>query len=228
MEKAELGRLLLVVSGSATDATLIIGFGVLTAAQTGNTILLAAALARGDIGTGLSSAISIAAFVLGAVTGALFCRHRGPRMALAAELGLLLCALCVGLATGAPPGALEGNFLVGLAAAAMGVQSAVVVRSGGYPSTYITGLLTGFSIGLVGGRSAAGASHGLLGLVWLLYLSGAILAGWLCVSLGEAGFLALVVPLLALACALPLTSSRPTAWDPRLDHAEMPGLDGGC
>jgi uncharacterized membrane protein YoaK (UPF0700 family) len=61
--------LLLALAGAGVDAVVILGFSVLTAAQTGNTILLAVAIARGEIGTGISATVSIAGFVVGAAVG---------------------------------------------------------------------------------------------------------------------------------------------------------------
>ncbi len=61
--------LLLAFGAAGVDAVVILGFNVLTAAQTGNTILLATALARGDFATGLSSALSVASYVAGAALG---------------------------------------------------------------------------------------------------------------------------------------------------------------
>ena len=50
--------LLLTLVGGSVDAMVILGFNVLTAAQTGNTVLLAVAIARGDLVTGASAATS--------------------------------------------------------------------------------------------------------------------------------------------------------------------------
>jgi uncharacterized membrane protein YoaK (UPF0700 family) len=63
--------LLLAVAGASVDAVVILGFGVLTAAQTGNTILLAAHLAQGQFASGLSSAVSVLGYMIGAAVGEL-------------------------------------------------------------------------------------------------------------------------------------------------------------
>lgn len=68
-------NLLLILAGAGTDASVILGFNILTAAQTGNTILFAVALARGDFATGLNSGISIFCFVGGAIAGGWLCRR---------------------------------------------------------------------------------------------------------------------------------------------------------
>ncbi|MFY8217364.1 MAG: DUF1275 family protein [Chthoniobacterales bacterium] len=51
----ELMVVLLTIAGGSVDAIGIIGFNVLTAAQTGNTILLAVAIAQGKIALGVSA-----------------------------------------------------------------------------------------------------------------------------------------------------------------------------
>jgi uncharacterized membrane protein YoaK (UPF0700 family) len=52
----ELMMVLLTIAGGSGDAIGIMGFNVLTAAQTGNTILLAVAIAQGKIALGVSAA----------------------------------------------------------------------------------------------------------------------------------------------------------------------------
>lgn len=61
--------LLLTLTGAGVDAMVILGFNALTAARTGNTVLLAVAIARGDAVTGLSAAVSVAAFAVGCFLG---------------------------------------------------------------------------------------------------------------------------------------------------------------
>lgn len=50
---------------------MILGFNVLTAAQTGNTVLLAVALAQEKLDVGPAAAVSVAAFVVGAAAAEL-------------------------------------------------------------------------------------------------------------------------------------------------------------
>jgi uncharacterized membrane protein YoaK (UPF0700 family) len=94
--------LLLSVAGGSIDAVVILGFHVLTAAQTGNTILLAVAFAERRLATGLHGAVSVVAYVIGSAVGELAILGRKRRSwlspvgsALLAELipigGLLAC-----------------------------------------------------------------------------------------------------------------------------------------
>lgn len=197
----ELGSWMLVLCGSGVDAMVILGFNVLTAAQTGNTILFSVAIARGDFVTGLASAVSIAAFVCGAFGGGWLCQADRIRVALAVQAGCLLVALGLWLAIGAVP-AVE-NPIVAVAALAMGIQSAVIARIHGHPGTYITGLLTTFAVALSAPRRSDAPSAGLQGLVWVIYVCGAIATGLLYRAVGPA---AMLLPLAALAAALLLLS----------------------
>lgn len=192
--------LLLAVAGAGVDAVMLVAFGVLTAAQTGNTILLGVALGQARWSTGLAAGISVIGFVVGSAVGELIVegrRARGgrPRIAtaLAVEL-LLLILVLVGWRPADAGGSAGQNVLVALAALAMGIQSAVTQRLHvGPATTYVTGTLTTFTTGMVrslrwgtgepsqspGGQSAA-RSPGetqrpwMYGVTWLAYVAGAI------------------------------------------------------
>lgn len=192
--RRKLGSGLLVFAGSSVDALLIFGFNVLTAAQTGNTILFAVALARRDYVTGLGSAISIAAFVTGAVCGGWICRRYGSRVALWIELLLLLTAFGTWFLSSAA----WGNLVITAAALAMGIQSAVIVCIHGQPSTYITGLLTSFAVSVSACSRESSRSVAAQGLVWVIYLGGAVTTGLVFVT---CGMVAVLVPIGALTAA---------------------------
>lgn len=196
-------NLLLILAGAGTDAMVILGFNILTAAQTGNTILFAVALARGDFATGLNSGISILFFVGGAALGGWLCQRSRAFWVFGAEILCLLGALGLWLwnwPTGGLPTSTEmGNGLVhgvvGFAATAMGLQSAVTAHLHGEPGTYLTGLLTQFAT-LFGTPSAAGqTSAATRGFVWVLYFCGALLTGLLFFAVGP---LALLLPVLCV------------------------------
>jgi len=215
------GRLVLLLAFGAAgvDAVVILGFSVLTAAQTGNTILLATALARGDFATGLSSALSVAAYVAGAALGEWVLVRCAPRQeglaagkVLVLEILLLAAALLVWRMSGQAPPQGIGLTIVALAALAMGLQSAAIRGIHAKASTtYITGVLTSFTTDLVewllpprgasrfGEANKPRESPWWNGVVWVIYLAGAVLNGILFLRIGE---LALIVPLAILAvCA---------------------------
>ena len=225
--RSEISPLLLTLAAAGVDAMVILGFNVLTAAQTGNTVLLAVAVARGDVETGLSAAVSVAAFVAGAIVGELLCgrpgsgRRRAPVIlpALLIEMLLLIALLLLWLLT--EPAA--GRSAIALAASAMGIQSAAVLRLQGPSTTYITGMLATFTTGYVRWirvariprpRSAEPDAQPpdclpwRNGLIWVVYLSGAIVCGILFL---RSGVLALLVPIAAICAVIAIQLSAPAA-----------------
>lgn len=74
--------LLLAVAGGGVDAIIILAFPLLTGAQTGNTVMLAVALAEGGFAAGFYSAVSVASFIIGSVVGQLVIVKRKSESAL--------------------------------------------------------------------------------------------------------------------------------------------------
>lgn len=215
--------LLLALAGAGVDAIVILGFGVLTAAQTGNTILLAVALAQEKLDVGMTAAVSVAAYVAGAAAAELVVvrrEHGHPRAEhqpglLLAEALLLAGALALWRYAGPNPRGASAAVLVSLAAIAMGIQSVVVLRRhASVTTTYVTGMLTTFTTGIVR-RLRTGASNRAAaprapcpapddsdgdrlmhqGWTWLVYLASAVACGALHLHAAE---LALLVPIGAL------------------------------
>lgn len=211
--------LLLALAGAGVDAVMIIGFNVLTAAQTGNTILLAVALARGQFALGLSAAISVIAYVAGAALGEVFLvrqsrtKTSGIAATLLAEAALLGLLLVLWRVSGSAPSQTTGLALVAIAAVAMGIQSAAVrCLHNGPTTTYITGLLTSFTTGvirnfLVPGTSghSSGDSPWQYGTVWVTYLAGAIVCGLIYLF---AGTMALLLPIASVVAVIALGPRR--------------------
>ena len=208
--------LLLAVAGGGVDAIIILAFQVLTGAQTGNTVMLAVALAEGRFAAGFYSAVSVASFILGSVAGQLAILKRksastlGPiGWALIAEL-IPLTALLVCWHFAQHPGPKVTAILVALAAGSMGMQSAAVLRLHGSPTTtYVTGTLITFSTDLTRWlfikETGAGSEPSqddsstdrpvLYGLDWVVYVCGALAGGLLFLWTKE---IALVLPMLAI------------------------------
>lgn len=228
--RSEISPLVLTLAAAGVDAIVILGFNVLTAAQTGNTVLLAVAVARGDAETGLSAAVSVAAFVAGAVAAEVLCGrstsgHRcepGILPALLIEILLLMSLLTVWLLA-EPVAGRSSVAVVALAALAMGVQSAAVLRLQGPSTTYITGMLATFSTGYVRWIRAGRYRHPRIrppetdakppdrlpwrnGLIWVVYLSGAIVCGILFL---RSGVLALLVPIAAICAVIAIQVAAP-------------------
>jgi uncharacterized membrane protein YoaK (UPF0700 family) len=214
--------LLLSIAGAGVDAVLIMGFNVLTAAQTGNTILMAVALVRGEIFIGISAAVSVLAYVLGAGLGHAFLIVHPPRpmgvstasKALMIEMLFLIALVVLWDSAKTVPQSLA-FVLVALAAVAMGMQSAIVRRlHGGPTTTYVTGTLTDFTTGIIDKvrhRSVSGSANSFdgplqKGLVWTTYVGGALVTGLIYLAAGE---LALLLPILSILIVVWL---NPRAW----------------
>lgn len=174
--------LVLSFAGGTVDAGAYLGLGhVFPANMTGNTVLLAIAVARGSATDLARAAVALVAYCTGALLGTLVLRRRGSWPGKAAytllvEAGLLatLVALWAALGSGTHFG------LIALAAAAMGSQSAAVRSShvGGISTTYVTGTLTTavarIAWRLRGTPPQSSESPALPGKAWIVYLCGAL------------------------------------------------------
>lgn len=228
LARRDLMILLLAVAGGSVDALIIQGFGVLTAAQTGNTILLAVAIAQNNLVMGLSALFSVAGYMAGAAIGEIVIVRQhdsGSKLfrvsrTLIAELVPLSCLLVCWLL--AKPKLAFGTItiLVALAAIAMGIQSAAVLRLHfGPTTTYVTGTLTTFATETIrwlnliekepilpplrhhqkSGLLFSGQSPWMYGITWIVYLAGAVVGGIF--FLLVAG-LALILPITAIIAVI--------------------------
>jgi len=230
--------LLLAAAGAGVDAAMLVSFGVLTAAQTGNTILLAVALAQGRWRDGLAAGISVTGYVLGAAAGELIidagnARRGEPRFiarALVVELLLLILVVVGWWLMGVSPALPGQDGLIALAAIAMGMQSAATLRlHAGPATTYVTGTLTTFTTEMIrrsrrlsGFRAAPGLDPTgtplrvpdaqerpwMYGLTWGVYLAAAIATALLGLQSPQAALL-LPICVLAVVVATARVSSRP-------------------
>ena len=223
LARQDLTILLLSVAGGGVDAVIILGFHVLTAAQTGNTILLAVAFAQGRFSTVVYSAVSVVAYLTGSAVGEVAVLRRKSdswlsplRQGLLAEL-ILLSGLLMACHVARPtPSPALIAVLVALAATAMGIQSAAVLQIHSSPTTtYVSGTLTTFATKAIrrlhlkaAPRSPArpdpsprllsmeGAD--IYGLDWLIYAGGALASALLFLRVHET---ALVLPIAAVVTA---------------------------
>ncbi len=152
---------------------------------TGNLVLLGRALAQVDGGMVVDTSTAVGGYAVGVAGATLALGSGGPgwrrrtSMVAGAEVVLLLAVAYGWLATAAHPGRIVALPLLGLAAAAMGVQSAVTLGTGvrGASTTYLTGTLTTVMRVLVRGPHRLGASAG--GAVRLAALLAGAAAGGL-------------------------------------------------
>jgi uncharacterized membrane protein YoaK (UPF0700 family) len=222
--RRDLMLLLLSLAGGGVDAAIILGFNVLTAAQTGNTILLTVAFAERRFATGFNAAVSVIAYIIGSAVGELviIVRRNGSWLSpaacgLLAELIPLGALLACWHVAGRNPSPGRIAFLVALAATAMGMQSTAALRiHAGPTTTYVTGTLTTFSIRTMqwlrmkAARQSAARQPdpsttlssregpAIYGLDWLVYAGGAMASALLYLRAHEA---ALVLPIAAVVAA---------------------------
>jgi uncharacterized membrane protein YoaK (UPF0700 family) len=202
--------LLALLAGTAgcIDALSYLRLGtVFTANMTGNAVLLGIATGQQVAARALHSVAALAGFVLGVLAGAaLGGRHQGsgaggwpPRVTLTLAVELVVLGALAGgwaLTSGDPAGSAQYG-LVGVAALAMGLQSAAVrqLRVGGVATTYLTGTLTGLLAGLALGSVSRGGLLRQAGVVGAL-VAGAVVGA---AVLGVAGGVAALIPVVLVA-----------------------------
>lgn len=181
--RAQLVVVLALTSG-ATDAIGFLALGsAFTSVMTGNMVLLGVGTAARDTALILSCVVAILSFVLGAAVGA---RVAGapsngdsmwPRpVTIALYIELILFAAFAGLWwwLDAAPSADWLFALLGLNAAALGIQSSAIQRFGvsGLSTTYLTGTLTTVVGKLIGGHGLRAVAHSLTILLGLIMGAG--------------------------------------------------------
>jgi len=235
-----LGRdgMLLVLAWAAgiMDAVAYLGLGVFTTMMTGNTALLAFAMARGELVPTVRAGLALAAFSAGAAVGALIAGRRRssgewPSVvteALACE-GILLGVLTIvwHVAGPAPATGATGLLILG-SGLAMGVQAAAVRYLGvpGVSTTYITSTLTNLSAELVGwtrpGKRGRAQRVRLLAAVFITYGLGALVGG---VLQSRASTLVIWLPLISVVVvvvnALLRYGHEPLEPEPRGDGRSL-------
>jgi uncharacterized membrane protein YoaK (UPF0700 family) len=199
--------LALAFAGGCVDAVSYLGLGrVFTANMTGNTVLLAVALARGSGGDAARSSVALGGFCVGAAVAILLIPRTDLPWPRRASVALLLevIALVAWLVLWAVIGTRDIRYeLIAIAGVAMGAQSAAVRSSDarGVNTTYMTSTLLNAIAGLVHrarGTPELGQGPSLPGAAWLTYGLGAV-AGAFAERSWHAGVLGLP---LAIVCVI--------------------------
>lgn len=141
----------LAVAAGCLDAVCVIRLGnVFASVITGNLVQLGRAIATTDARLAAQAATAVGSYAAGVAAGTFSLPRDGAgwrrhtSLAACVEL-VLLAGLAAGwLATSARPGRVAALVMLGLAGAAMGVQSSVTLSCGvrGASTTYLTGTLT--------------------------------------------------------------------------------------
>ena len=204
--RSDLWLLGLALAGGVLDATSYISLGrVFTANMTGNTVLLAIAVARGSGADAARSAVALGGFSVGAAVGVMLiasnidpwpARAGGALLLELAALGALLVLWAVlGVAA-------IRYLLIAVAGSVMGLQSAAVRASDirGVNTTYMTSTLLNAIARLVERvrRSPVGQDGpSLPGAAWLTYGLGALAAA-VAVPSWQAGIVAVPLAIVAV------------------------------
>ena len=174
--------LILTVSTGLIDAVSYLGLGhVFTANMTGNIVLLGFGLAGSSGLPVVAPLVSLAAFLAGSALGGMLAsttsdrraRHLGR--ALGIEVGLILAAATMAVATDVRPATFASGVVIALLALAMGVRNATVRRLAvpDLTTTVLTMTLTGLAAdSRLAGGSGQGAARRITAV--LAMLSGAI------------------------------------------------------
>jgi uncharacterized membrane protein YoaK (UPF0700 family) len=208
--------MLLAVTSGGLDAIGFFGLGgVFASVMTGNVVLLGLSAGTRNGILAAHAVVAVAGYVIGVTAGVRVAGDRKPtgtaawspavNSVLTTEFGLVvLFAIGWELARGKPTTQWQ-LALIGIAAMAMGLQSAAVRAStgGGVSTTYLTGTLTDVVATLASGRGLQVEWTGVA--VLAAALVGAVLAG---AAVVERSALAPIVPLLALIGGLVTGSPR--------------------
>lgn len=175
--------LALALAAGSVDAITYLRIGVFPANMTGNTVLLAVAVARRNGAQAAHSATALGGFALGVALGVALMPRRGrawPHTAvrtLVVELAALVALTAYSIFHGIPGARYE---LILLASAAMGAQSAAVRASDvtGVTTTYMTGTYMNAVARAVNRLRGASPSQvrppSLPGAAWITYAVGAL------------------------------------------------------
>ncbi len=191
--RPNLDLLLLTCAAGAMDALSYLRSGVFTANMTGNTVVLGLTLAGFDRERLPGCVTAIVAFAIGALVGATILvrtvrdgNARGEiRIGLLMELPLAIVFAALSCVWPDPAHGWRKELLIGVAACALGIQSAAVrrLRISGVVTTFITGTITTAMVSLAS-RSSAGSAEErsspvLLGGMFVCYAAGAGVAAGL-------------------------------------------------
>lgn len=224
---------MLALAAGSFDALCYLGLhNVFPANMTGNTVLLAVALARGSGLDAVRSAAALGGFAVGvACSTFLMPRHfrrwpEGAAWVLLLEVAILVAILVWWLTVGVPA---VRYWLIVLAGGAMGAQSTAVYFShaNGVSTTYMTGTLMKAIVRAVHRlRRAPRLSHprNLPGAAWVAYIAGALLGA--VVERSWSGWsvlipVCLVSPVALGAALIPIWEARHDS-----DRHERPGPAG--
>ncbi|MFD7260324.1 YoaK family protein [Streptomyces sp. NPDC059874] len=225
----------LTVATGLVEAVSLLALGpVFTAMQTGNVLFLAFGAARAGELPALPSGVSLAAFVLGVLCGALMesaTEARGRRwfiIGLTVEAVLILSAAGIGWGLEPRYGAPTARHLVVTAvlSLAMGIRTLTIMRAHlpGVPTTLITRSMTAFFGGSAMGQAGAfgygTAAWELRGLSVLGMFAGGFLGALLVGAEWTVGRLLLPV------AALVLASAAAELGQPRLHSGQLRGGKG--
>ena len=157
---------------------------VFPSAMTGNVALMGLSLGQGDVSAAVRNLCAFSSFVVGLLMGSAVLRGKPGRGQFVITLGLQSAVLLAFVLLWGRHEMTPWRYgLIGMAAVAMGMQSAVAHRIGvtGVSTTYFTGTMVNIAFGLMNpGPVDVPASRRVAWpvLAFLSYLVGAVMGGW--------------------------------------------------
>ena len=218
---------LVVALAVATGGMDAMGFiamgGVFASVMTGNLVLLGVSVGHRSGSLADHVGVALGGFVIGVVAGVLVAGHPGGERptwparvtaALVVELALIAGVTVGWELVGGHPAADAQLLLLGVAATAMGVQSAAVrsLADPGLSSTYMTGTLTGLVSAVAVGEGLGGQRRNLAVIAALVL--GAAVAGVLVVETPRAAPVVSLAALGAVIVTAALTGRRAVGGGP--------------
>lgn len=207
--------LMLSVVGGFTDAGSFVLAHSFTGHITGNSILLAIALAGGRWGEVAICLVAIAAFLAGTATGAGWpvAPHHSACRRLAGPILVETLLIAFGLACSALPSPAGRVALLACLCLALGVQNGALGKIASVPfhTTFITGLSTSLVTSLVAGKPDA--KRRVLPPIIACFLVGAFLGAFTVSHFGAARFTVVLAPLV-ITWLLALSAPSQPLHDP--------------
>lgn len=218
LSKRRVAMALIFIAGYVDVVGYLTLLSVFVAFMSGNSTLTGLYLGQGKSVALAKVVLPILIFILSVGVGSWLMRRHSLRILLLLQIALLttFAVISNSVMPNAQPRGDAWIVLTLTGVFAMGLQNAVVRHIGkdSVGLTYVTGTLAALGVHLAGwldrSEPQAGVHIGLLASLWLSFLAGATLSGWLALKFG----VTLIPPIIMLLVLLTLDFRRPLLTSP--------------